>query len=169
MVNSYFEGVYIKTQWIERSLERIGSLKDLKDIKTTCANLGIDLKKDDIVLNTNKDTILNKLITFGASEDENGNLYQNIGILFWFLKFLIVVDSIDVFMLFVMSHGDLNGVIHTDFLRSGKQFTAKKFYRDFKDFEEYSIDEIFNAVNSNPNLTNSLIIIVIQVLINRKI
>lgn len=62
-----------------------------------------------------------------------------------------------------MSHGNENGVIHTDFLRSGTQPKAKSVVHDFNDFEEYTIDDIFKAVNSNPNLINSLIIIVIQV------
>jgi hypothetical protein len=63
-----------------------------------------------------------------------------------------------------MSHGDENGVIHTDYLKSGTQPKAKRTVcTDLKDFEEYTIDDIFKSVNRNPNLTNSLKIIVIQV------
>lgn len=56
-----------------------------------------------------------------------------------------------------MSHGGTNGVIHTDCLINERVFNG------LNDFEKYTIDEIFEAVNSNSNLSNSFIIIVIQV------
>jgi len=62
-----------------------------------------------------------------------------------------------------MSHGDENGVIYTDYLKSGGQADEHSDCHDIKDFEEYNIDDIFKAVNCNTNLTNSLKIIVIQV------
>jgi hypothetical protein len=75
-------------------------------------------------------------------------------------------------MLFVMSHGDENGIIHTDYLKSGTQPKAngdgRSVFHDIKDFEEYTIDDIFKAINCNPNLTNSLKIIVIQVKSSRE-
>jgi hypothetical protein len=66
-------------------------------------------------------------------------------------------------MLFVMSHGDENGVIYTDYLKSEAQADEHSVTHDIKEFEEYNIDDIFKAVNCNTNLTNSLKIIVIQV------
>lgn len=69
-----------------------------------------------------------------------------------------------MFLLFVMSHGDENGIIHTDVLK--KDVQPKPYYSDLSDFEEYSINDIFEAVNSNLNLTSSLKIIVIQVFNN---
>jgi hypothetical protein len=163
VVNSIFKNIYINTDFKEKRVERFGSLQDVERIKTTCANLSISLNKEDIVLNQKQKNILKKIKIVGACNDNNGNFTTKIYFIIGPEKHYFLEESIDIFMLFVMSHGGDNGVIHTDYLKSGSQPNGRSVFNNFDDFEDYTIDDIFKAINCNPNLTNSLKIIVIQV------
>jgi hypothetical protein len=69
VINSNFKGIKIN----QHVMERIGSLQDVDQIKTTCANLTIGLNEHDIIQNQKRDTILNKIETFGACKEGNGS------------------------------------------------------------------------------------------------
>jgi len=68
VINSNFKGIQIN----QHVIERIGSLQDVDQIKTTCANLAIDLNEHDIIQNQKRDTILSKIENFGTCKEGNG-------------------------------------------------------------------------------------------------
>lgn len=76
VVNSNFKSIFIKKHFCDKNklIERNGSLKDVEEIKTTCANLGVTLNEHDIVLNQKRNRILDKIQTVGAGEEGNGNV-----------------------------------------------------------------------------------------------